>query len=157
MSEAKHTPEPWLLEFLPEGTDRHTASELEIWSDSNEPSRFITDLASGRRGQAFEKTVANARRIVACVNYCAGSATSDLERLAELKLNGPHIIDRLSALERVAEAARRVHKLTQSREGRSELAAETETGTSAHCMCQPEECDIESLRAVLAALDEVTK
>lgn len=74
MSENKYTPEPWRVELVNhalgdtgdyEGVVEIRAGDakrpmIEIWSDSDEAE-------------------ANARRIVACVNACAGCATEILE------------------------------------------------------------------------------
>lgn len=76
MSENKHTPEPWRIELVNhalgdtgdyEGVVEIRAGDakrpmIEIWSDSDEAE-------------------ANARRIVACVNACAGSQTDALEEM----------------------------------------------------------------------------
>ena len=104
-AEARHTPEPWDCNSQVNQT-RETATG-ELIAETN------------GRTRATEK--ANARRIVACANYCIGldwyqllstaeENIGDLEhRIAELEAIGANDFDeyeqRLAALERVAEAA----------------------------------------------------
>ena len=68
-----HTPEPWAVSDSPYGAIISTASrELrQSWCVSTEDT--------GRKYSA-EIAVANARRIVACVNACAGIETTVLEK-----------------------------------------------------------------------------
>ena len=61
-----HTPEPWKVEI---GCNKETA----ITSDDD----WIAIL------NRLEKTQANARRIVACVNACKGVSTEALENIAK--------------------------------------------------------------------------
>jgi len=67
MTEQKHTPEPWLAT----GRVVYKLNEKGV----NHFSAFVQDY------QACESELeANARRIVACVNACAGMPTWKLER-----------------------------------------------------------------------------
>jgi len=56
------------------------------------------DWIADTRGTALEGE--NARRIVACVNACAGVATEFLENNARVVVLGPPIADRFAELER---------------------------------------------------------
>jgi hypothetical protein len=70
MSKTEHDPEPWRLE---DDIPGHGPNESAVW-----PARV----------RGFPTTTANARRIVACVNACAGIPTEALESgalLAELQ------------------------------------------------------------------------
>ena len=72
MSETKHTPEPW--EVVGKFSDRiyHAASDTVVaqaW------------YPGGSDSYPAETMHANARRIVACVNACAGIPTGALEKL----------------------------------------------------------------------------
>ena len=68
-----HTPEPWAVSDSPYGAIISTASrELrQSWCVSTEDTG---------RNYSDEIAVANARRIVACVNACAGIETTVLEK-----------------------------------------------------------------------------
>jgi hypothetical protein len=68
MSEAKHTPEPWNLfnrgqETFP-GIESEGGFSVVIWGDEDDDA--------GVRGDTHDKALANAKRIVSCVNKCAG-------------------------------------------------------------------------------------
>lgn len=67
----KHTPEPWHIEE--NGYDEWT---LEI-RDANR----TMIAAIGFLGTYSEPNTENARRIVACVNACAGISTETLEKM----------------------------------------------------------------------------
>lgn len=69
MTEA-HTPEPWIYSVLGNGIH---AGDISICQFHN---RFGTD---------FPNFDANARRVVACVNACAGRTTEELEDIAILR------------------------------------------------------------------------
>ena len=60
----RHTPEPW----------RVLATEFKVGIYPDSGGKTIT--ATGR---VFPIDQANARRIVACVNYCQGVSTAELE------------------------------------------------------------------------------
>lgn len=66
----KHTPEPWTANPNLKG-DGSFAGTLAIWTNSLQP-KYIGEIPLD----------ANARRIVACVNACAGIPTEALEELA---------------------------------------------------------------------------
>ncbi|WP_296763766.1 hypothetical protein [Sediminimonas sp.] len=66
MTNAKHTREPWQAIGLAIYTDRGTPG-IETW------------VANIKRGRADSVEVADARRIVACVNACKGIPTDALE------------------------------------------------------------------------------
>ena len=89
-----HTPEPWAVSDSPYGAIISTASrELrQSWCVSTEDT--------GRKYSA-EIAVANARRIVACVNACQGMKTNHL-RGAAIILNEGHIAARDAAGEYTA-------------------------------------------------------
>jgi hypothetical protein len=71
MNNETHTPEPWAAH--PTRVNRQT--EWIIYGDSKEPRG---DLAVGKLRRA-NYSAANARRIVACVNYCEGVPTLEIE------------------------------------------------------------------------------
>lgn len=87
MSETKHTPEPW--EYFEE---IHEAGKLRIYcsvarkAGGKSPEDNILRIS----GEDAESTV---RRIVACVNACAGIPTEDLERghVSVRQGNVPHM------------------------------------------------------------------
>ena len=64
---ANHTPEPWKTD------------ELEIFIFGNDGNLTATPFMCA--GRPSETANANARRIVACVNACAGIPTEDLEKV----------------------------------------------------------------------------
>lgn len=70
--EVVHTPEPW---FYQEDSDEYTHI---IRSESN-PRMIVVHLRQDSTG----KVEADARRIVACVNYCAGLETGDMINATE--------------------------------------------------------------------------
>ncbi len=68
MTEQKHTPEPWRI---------GSQSKDIIYLQGDEPRGEL-----GPSGNWIDcNTAANARRIVACVNACAGIETGTLEKL----------------------------------------------------------------------------
>lgn len=73
MSAAMHIPEPWKTEVLGD-TLRITKAELD---DGNDDILVLGDCRD-------EQKQANARRIVAAVNACAGVSTDALEKIASL-------------------------------------------------------------------------
>ena len=74
MSENKHTPEPWAID----PDDRPNMHwNNHIVSEAN-PNIAICFMAHDGTEQN-ERGEANARRIVACINACAGCATEALE------------------------------------------------------------------------------
>ena len=90
MTETKHTPEPWSIE----GAD----PEFRIIATEDE---MIGSVGNGWKSPSING--ANARRIVACVNYCATLSTESLESATA----GGKGVARLAALEKVRDAAER--------------------------------------------------
>ena len=72
-NQVKHTAEPW-----------HIRKGSYVWNQQNE----IIVSAEHDNGAVGEDE-ANARRIVACVNACAGIETTELE--STICLNAPYI------------------------------------------------------------------
>lgn len=71
-----YTKEPWVL-FTQDGiTEVQDAQELAV----------VSWMGFDRSGRPKETNLSNARRIVACVNACAGLATESLESDALSKL-----------------------------------------------------------------------
>jgi len=94
MSEVKHTPEPWIAiaESPKLDTIKHEAS-----------GKKICQLHDGLFN--YENREANASRIVACVNACAGITTGALELVAQESGNilaGMHRIEKGNAALRAA-------------------------------------------------------
>lgn len=78
----KHTPEPW--EIIGKFSDKiyHAKSDTVI-AQSWYPG------AAGQSPSPIDTMVANAHRIVACVNACAGIETETLESIADTKSPSP--------------------------------------------------------------------
>lgn len=94
----KHTPEPWRVGRQLENRNREITSEPNVWMACT----LIADvhaILTGLGGKGDGK--ANAERIVACVNACAGIPTETLERAAAL----PHAHHRLADLKERARDA----------------------------------------------------
>lgn len=70
----EHTPEPWQL---------NPDDPADVW-DTGEYPAFVARCATTRKFQPREVDEANARRIVACINYCAGVETAELEKWTKL-------------------------------------------------------------------------
>lgn len=83
MSEMKHTPEPWGLKTGADGktiviTGHDPEAPGDPWS--------VADMVPGASYRNIEDPVEhNARRIVACVNACAGIHTEALELVGALE------------------------------------------------------------------------
>lgn len=103
MNEQKHTPEPWRVE-CDEYDDGNGGCQARawptVWAGGTEligTEGFYSEL--GR-----EADIANARRIVACVNACAGISTAALESLASAGnltiKNASLAVERVNQLER---------------------------------------------------------
>lgn len=75
-----HTPEPWTAELTDDPEDGLDAYAV----DCPEYSIALMDAPGG-----LELNEANARRIVACVNACAGIENEELEKLAALDCGLP--------------------------------------------------------------------
>lgn len=74
MSEQKHTPEPWTLES--------GINHIKVWGERQKTGAVL--IAEVRNESPKSSTfgmeqIANADRIVACVNACAGISTEALE------------------------------------------------------------------------------
>lgn len=76
MSENKHTPEPWYVVDAPWGDG--------TWINAGSPDPhhegFVADCEDINGDVDRDTALINARRIVACVNACAGLDTDELER-----------------------------------------------------------------------------
>ena len=88
MSENNHTPEPW-------ETVKFYMSGRRVGVDSGTGEAICYFHNDG------EKAKANARRIVACVNWCAGNSTEGMERAVEI--GRPYSVERDKAIERELE------------------------------------------------------
>ncbi len=64
--ESKHTPEPWRVDF--------SGVTDSVRNNCGMPIAYLNSYVAGAQD--------NARRIVACVNACAGSTTDDLIKIA---------------------------------------------------------------------------
>lgn len=74
MSEQMHTPEPWHVDGwrgLVQGSRKHEGTHYAVWAADDDTMICPTGLDA--------ESEANARRIVACVNACAGLDTDTLE------------------------------------------------------------------------------
>ena len=71
MSTMEHTPEPWKLNYL-----GSCAAGVGIETEDDE---VVSVTCSSCQGDDERLSAANARRIVACVNACAGISTEALE------------------------------------------------------------------------------
>lgn len=72
----EHSPEPWMCESWGDKS-APGSQEFCVWSD-----RGRKDV-SGQEIPIANTTEEDARRIVACVNACAGIATNNLEAMGE--------------------------------------------------------------------------
>ncbi len=77
---SKHTPEPWEITTGTVGV----ISSISTTSETTSLGHF-QEIVATCMGPGDEKRKANARRIVACVNFCKGITT---EKLEELVANG---------------------------------------------------------------------
>ena len=77
---AAHSPEPWSTE------NRGLLGDPAIWSAENTVCGVFDpgQLSESDPAASNEPSVSDARRIVACVNACAGITTSELETAAGL-------------------------------------------------------------------------
>ena len=77
----KHTPEPWRIDVDP---DAFTGG-VHICGDSDDPTNGagICGLWDGQAELSPSEQKANAMRIVACVNACAGMSDDDLETFSD--------------------------------------------------------------------------
>ena len=89
MVEQKHTPEPWAKN----GT-RVESEHEHGWANDGW-------IICGLDGPDAEE---NARRIVACVNWCAGNSTKGMELAVEI--GRPYSVERDSAIERELEVTK---------------------------------------------------
>lgn len=78
----RHSPEPWSVVIQGKPGAR------EILVDNGEDLVAMVAIEHCRRQVLYDDGVANARRIVAAVNACAGISTEDLERLVAPARNG---------------------------------------------------------------------
>lgn len=78
MSEKLHTPEPW-IEAGPSYGKPHPVEINSIVPVNIEEGELVEDICTFDHSNNHEQNAANARRIVACVNACAGISTEVLE------------------------------------------------------------------------------
>lgn len=90
MSEQKHTPEPWAA---------YQDGKIEFGNINH----FIKSLA-GDLVSYGHLSKDDARRIVACVNWCAGNSTKGMELAVEI--GRPYSVERDSAIERELEVTK---------------------------------------------------
>lgn len=75
---SKHTPEPWTIECENSGGGTNISGDMiPCIAHTHEVARVNSGAA--HRALTSEEALANARRIVACVNACAGISTEALE------------------------------------------------------------------------------
>ncbi len=93
-----HTPEPWFI-----FRNGHCIGGPHEQGPQDQSAQETAGIATcGVRRRTDEEIEANARRIVACVNACAGIPTEDLEHAARQSLPGA----RLERLGKAVELAR---------------------------------------------------
>ena len=78
MSENKHTPEPWSAGVIKYKGEWHFTA-VPVGNEGK-----ITALCGLAGANGEDESIANARRIVACVNACAGFSTETLELIASV-------------------------------------------------------------------------
>lgn len=121
MNENKHTPEPWAYY-----DDRKSTGRIEIVGLGKTVSRIYLSVP--------DEDVANARRITACVNACAGIPTYQLTAENDNPTNLGEVIDAI-------------------RNQRDELLAATEA-----IAINSEEClDFDECTAMLVSIDDYHK
>jgi hypothetical protein len=74
MKEQKHTPEPWLIGAY--------NGRYEIVGEPESGEMIVRTIERRKDVGGLEVELANARRIVACVNACAGITSEELEWIA---------------------------------------------------------------------------
>jgi len=88
--ETKHTPEPWTVLFAADRDDGDDIADTQIISTVGCPYSHIATVHYGNEGSdhpGYVEHGANATRIVACINACAGinpEALPDLLAACEL-------------------------------------------------------------------------
>lgn len=94
-----HTPEPWALSDSPYGA---------IFSNATPEIRKNWCLSTRDTGRAYgyEVAVANARRIVDCVNACAGKETEDLEAMEGKDIFTGNLFSKRVAMEKERDTYR---------------------------------------------------
>lgn len=88
---SKHTPEPWGV---------YQDASGDVFVSSGETSFHIAEIGT----EDEESVIADARRIVACVNACRGMKTKDLENQAML---GETLLDRFELMKSETEQVKR--------------------------------------------------
>ena len=105
---SQHTPAPWLVadswHTWPQARGKHERHILVLARDTSEPSICHVATVEPDKIEVQARELANARRIVACVNACEGIATEALEQDAVQKLlkaavHALHQFDRSQALD----------------------------------------------------------
>lgn len=74
MNEQKHSPEPWLIGAY--------NGRYEIVGEPESGEMIVRTIERRKDVGGLEVELANARRIVACVNACAGITSEELEWIA---------------------------------------------------------------------------
>lgn len=113
---SKHLPEPWTV------FESQNAVRPGIDSAIESVVIFSEDEANGVQGDTAEEALANARRIVACVNACQSISTETLENgvikdmVASLQTVADYFdpllnadIEELSLITNVTDALAKVH------------------------------------------------
>ncbi len=104
--EMSHTPEPW--KFTPSIPEEGFEC---FWIESDDEFRNqIADV----RGPQNEENTANARRIVACVNWCKGNSTEGMERAVEI--GRPYAVERDAAYGRELDLTKQRDELLAAME-----------------------------------------
>jgi len=78
---SKHTPEPWIVCDLP--YDRRLGVLCSIYGGNGEKHGVVGTTKNSRFDPAVRIT--NAKRIVACVNFCEGFSDKQLAEMESLK------------------------------------------------------------------------
>jgi hypothetical protein len=128
-AEQKHTPEPWRA---------HPVLGSVYAGD-----KLITDIALAHEGGDGGHIHANAARIVACVNYCAGMADDDIsEQGGAAKQVTATVAWHQIYLEKLEQRDRLLQVARDFNEALGELGL--------HCECGEAGCRTTRLRAALA-------
>lgn len=120
---SEHTPEPWGLgvdmeTIMTDYRDETGNMTDENWIRGGHPK--IIAKASLKSWLSVEEAVANSRRIIACVNACAGFETEDLEDYIQTNGNTPL----LTAIEVVDNQSAKIQELEKQRDELGEVLTE---------------------------------
>ena len=92
-----HTPEPWIL---------RQGNEIGVADKSDTQSYGMLNVIARVDKFDFENWQENARRIVACVNACAGKETEDLEAMAGKDIFTGNLFSKRVAMEKERDTYR---------------------------------------------------